>query len=404
MESSWGVALSIIAIGLSLLIFKLKRQRYTKEGIPIIGNLPWIGCGVSFNERGGHFLKDVWKKYGNIFQIYVGGKSFTFAMDESFMSTFYKSPEQEISFFDGVFDKDSSFQLESVLGKVEESREEQDELITLKPVRIFLQENNNYLTERFIHPNFQILFDFSLKEQKLDQNSDKFSLEIFQLMTNLASGFGANLLAGEEVGNNPLFLSNLAKFQKFGLNSITKPPLFNKSDIKTASETRAILTSILKKSLIDQKSSDFGHSLLNITYQSTGRSYLLEDAAQTLFSYIFATIANTNAAMTHTLVEILTNPLIRQKIENEIREAIANHPDNINEHNPDNYVYTQAMIDKLQYLGYCITEALRFYSPPIHVRKANIDVFAEDGRLLCPKGSIICVSPWIRFVFHIFLV
>ena len=84
-----------------IIIYKLNKQQYTKEGIPMIGNIPWLGCAIELKKNGGKFLAQMRKKHGNIFVIRAAGKTFYFVFNEDFYSSFFKGSEREMGFYEG---------------------------------------------------------------------------------------------------------------------------------------------------------------------------------------------------------------------------------------------------------------------------------------------------------------
>ena len=97
------ITILLITIIIVIIFYKLNKQQYTKEGVPIIGNIPWLGCSIQLRKNGGKFLSQMRKKFGNIFVIRTAGKKLYFVFTEDFYSSFYKGSESEMGFYEGLF-------------------------------------------------------------------------------------------------------------------------------------------------------------------------------------------------------------------------------------------------------------------------------------------------------------
>ena len=117
---------------------------------------------------------------------------------------------------------------------------------------------------------------------------------------------------------------------------------------------------------------------------------------------IFATMGNTSATITDTLIDILAYPEIKKKIILEIEQQLKKEKINLNPENGElfskngNFYISQEMIDGMEFLDQCITETIRLKAPPVHIRKIQSNLLAENGNILIPKNSFVCVSPWVR--------
>ena len=116
---------------------------------------------------------------------------------------------------------------------------------------------------------------------------------------------------------------------------------------------------------------------------------------------IFATMGNTSATITNTLIDLIVYPEIKKKIIHEIEQQLKKEKMNLNANGElysenGNYYISQEMIDGMEYLDQCITETIRLKAPPVHIRKIQTDLYAENGNTLIPRNNFVCVSPWVR--------
>src|SRR3990167_2339361 len=394
----WVELLLLVVVFVVFAIVHLRKQKYTKEGIPIVGNIPWLGCGIPFGKDGPYFIQKMYKKHVDLFQIRAGGKQLTFFMNEAFLKTFYKSPESEMSFFEGINDKNSSFSLELILGKTrrddytpEES--EENSFLAIKILKNFLSTTAPNFVDQ-LYPELDFVLDTTFGKQKALLNQGKFiEVDAFTLFTNMVVIASAKLLIGQNVARDEEFIRLIRIYQENALDVIVNPLFLVKKQAQIAAEARIQATKIIKKST-DQGGYNSFASLLSTASYSTGRSFY-DEAPLSTFAFIFATFANTNAAATNCFVEILTNERVKQKVLEEIKTVI-----------PAGTEITNESVSKLEYLGACLTEALRLYAPPIHIRKCQIDVKDQNDKVVFPKGGFVCISPFLRsvlFFLHLFV-
>ena len=375
----------LVVLFVTLSIVHLKKQKYTKEGIPIIGNIPWLGCGIQLGKEGPYFLKKMNEKYGDVFQIRAGGKQMTFCLNETFLKRFYLAPEHEVSFYKGLFSDDSPFGLNIIIGNPTQKHlttEEINEAPNIKIIKKFITDEQDLINEL---PNeFETALGMALgKDMELLKQGKTIEIDAFEIITKMITVLTSKLMLGERVAHNPAFLEHCFVHQKSSVAVCSLPHMFAKKHIQIVTTARRAAIEIIQDS-IDRGDDTVAHQLSLASY-SSGRSYRPE-AALTAHSLVFATLANTNAATTNCLIEILTNQDVKRKVLAEIEEIapVANIP--------------FENISKLEYLNGCISETVRIYAPPIHLRKSVVDMKDDNDRIIIPKNEFICVSPFLRYL------
>jgi len=128
---------SMLALSLFLLCCVLTLYLFTRppahlNGLPVVGRwIPFIGSGVSFAKHGARYLKKVQQQVGDVFVMYMGGKYLTIILNPDVLTTFYKSKEAEMSFFEAVSSSDGPMQIDRVLPSESEPLTKEEELEAL---------------------------------------------------------------------------------------------------------------------------------------------------------------------------------------------------------------------------------------------------------------------------------
>lgn len=79
-----------IVLGILLLLILLYYTPIRKKNAPpLIGYIPFIGCGSQFYKDPVTFLQQCKQKYGDVFTLYMGGRYMTFLTDPNELQIFF---------------------------------------------------------------------------------------------------------------------------------------------------------------------------------------------------------------------------------------------------------------------------------------------------------------------------
>lgn len=205
-------------------------------------------------------------------------------------------------------------------------------------------------------------------------------------------------MLGPRLAANQEYLNNWVEFQLAGMDVIKLPAMFAKKQSAACKRTReAVLAAICEEMRLQEEEGVeecLPAMMARTSFKSSGSIYGSTRAAFSVFSFIFATIANTNATAMMCVVDIIAS----KRITAEATAAV----DAL-----DGCFDSRNLTERAPYLDSCLMEVLRLYAPPVHIRKAVVDLTmdkafpggveeADIGRVIVPKGGYICISPYLR--------
>ena len=280
-----------------------------KHGLAVVGRwLPYIGCGIQFQKRGGYFLKDIQKRYGNLFVLYMGGKFITVVLDPAVLRQYYKSKEEEVSFFEGVGSDEGPMQIDRILPPISgmklTKQEEAESLGVMGLVRYLKGISlDSYIDEKWRIELQEVSQQFLPGEQG---EFDSFELSTVALVRLISA-----LLVGAELAQHREFLTLVLEYQTRCLKVIETPKQFAAALEKDVQALRGRAIEIIEEVCAGLSRTDtLWHTLQQLSWASSGRNPTSKWAAELVFSMIFAAFANTNSSLTWMIQDILQTKVL----------------------------------------------------------------------------------------------
>jgi cytochrome P450 len=197
----------------------------------------------------------------------------------------------------------------------------------------------------------------------------------------------ALLLVGSRLTQEPRFIDDLLAFDDAILRLISS--LFAERPIRQGLAARSRAVARIGAELRNRRAEphageprDVADALL-AAHLPSGEPIPDAVIAMDLFSYLFATLANTPAAAAMCLLHILTAPALKQRILDEQEKCCRTHGDSLN---------LPALRD-MALLNACYQETLRLCAPAMHVRMTLKPV--QLGRYKVPARSMLAFSPYL---------
>jgi sterol 14-demethylase len=349
------------------------RAHFDPAQPPVIGwQVPFLGCGLGFGLGGPRWLHDQHARLGSPFTLYMKGQRFTISQDPEFMRHFYTAGVDDVSFFEGL----ATFPGFSELIAMGMSGPEGAN-VGMDVVRKFLPARTSKASAELDEE-----LTISLSESLASGRAD-----LLSTMRRAILRMSALLIVGPGLARDRIFIDTFGVFDDAMLGLVASLSTTRSVRRGLAARTQAVERILveLERRRREPNSGDprdVADAML-IAQQSNGELLTNEVIAMELFGYMFGALANTHTAATMCVMQIVTNPALRRRVEDEQRACRAAHGP----------VLSPASLKDMPVLNACYQETLRFYVAPMHVRLVLKPL--QIGQYTLPERSMIAFSPYL---------
>ncbi|KAL4233855.1 hypothetical protein ACF0H5_008531 [Mactra antiquata] len=368
-------ARTFLVVLTSLLTVFYFKKKYNGRPVPSRGGwIPWLGCAIQFGKGPLQYIGKMRDELGPVFSLKVAGENLTFISDVEDFHHFFHS-------------KSTSFQM-AVQQPVQKLGCVSEELFFRAHTKLHDQ------VKSFLSPrNIKDLTSTLSQQLNKTMNEYTFSSDNEDLMNTVQHIMYKSILNTLWGDNNPFTTSHatyedfIKKFKKFDgdfeygakLPSMLLPKwiaarsyLLNRMKITVNMLKDQSVTS--KQSLTDALWEVMGSKEKNVH----GFAMLL----------MFASLANAIPASCWTLIFVLTNKPIFERLMTEINDVLKDKT-------AEDFYLTDEDLQKMKYLRYCVYETLRLRCEGAIARRV-INPINIKGYTI-PAGHMLMISPyWIH--------
>jgi cytochrome P450 len=339
---------------------------------PLAGGLvPFLGYAVQYGLRGPEVLRELRARHGDVFTLRLVGKHITFCLSREAVEYLYEAPYEEVSFLDGI----RQFRGFGTVIRLDVTGPE-DANVGLDTLR-------RYLAPRVHEATAELDREVRLALAELAGTG---MVELRSTLGGVMARASSALLMGPRLARDPDFIEAARAFddatQRMAASLFSSRPLEHAARCRDRLQRHILNELARRRAEPARQPQDFMDAFM-AARDAHGRPLTDAQLASDLVGYTFATTANTPAAFSMCLLQILRDPALRARVEQELRAVLAQSGD----------VLDTAALKRLTLLEACLHETLRIFSPGIHLRALRRDV--RIGAFTLPAGALMAVSPYV---------
>jgi cytochrome P450 len=342
------------------------------DGPPLVGGfLPFFGYALQYGIRGPEVLRELRARHGDVFTLRMLGKHITFCLSREAVEFLYEAPYEEVSFLDGI----RQFRGFGTVIRLDVTGPE-DANVGLDTLR-------RYLAPRVHEATGELDRELRLALSELAGTE---MVELRSTLGGVTARLSSALLMGPRLARDPGFIDAARAFDDATQNMVTS--MLSPLPLQHAARCRDRLASHILNELAQRRAEPMREprdfmDVFRAARDANGRPLTDAQVASDLVGYTFATTANTPAALSMCLLQILRDPALRARVEDQLNEVLAQTGD----------VLDTAALKRLTLLEACLHETLRMFAPGIHLRALRRDV--RIGAFTLPAGALMAVSPYV---------
>jgi cytochrome P450 len=346
-----------------------------RDAPPLAGGfLPFFGYALEYGIRGPEVLRELRARHGDVFSLRMIGRNITFCLSREAVEYLYEAPYEEVSFLDGI----RLFRGFGTVIRLDATGPEE--------ANVGLETLRRYLAPRVHEAVIELDREVRSTLLELAGASPTESVELRGSLGRITARLSSSVLMGPRLARDPAFLDAAFDFddatQQMVMSVFSSRPLERAAQCRDRLEGHILEELARRRAAVEHEPQDFIDALL-AARDAHGRPLSDRQLASDLGVFTFATTANTPAAVTMCLLQILSNPALRVRVESELEALLEQNGD----------VLDTAALKRLKLLEACLHETLRMYSPGIHLRMLRHEV--RMGAYTLPSGSLIAVSPYV---------